>query len=118
MLSLTEAEKAAEFILARVAEDEVAAKAVTADDWGDTSAWAEFGTAVAVHFDRHSPQLVLERAAAVRRLVAELEKVQEWVSVSSGATAGYAAVVVRDMLFTVTGFWKDHPDYKQKWGRP
>lgn len=117
MLSVDEARKAAEFILARVAEDEAAAKDVSADDWGDTSAWAEFGTAVAVHFDRHSPQRVLDRAAAVRRLAAELEVVQQWVNASSGATGGYAAVVVRDMLFAVTGFWKDHPDYKQKWGK-
>ena len=65
-----------EFYQARLAEDEVAAKTVRQGDW-DGDAWAEFGTDVCVHFQRHDPARVLREVEVGQKLIADYEQASE-----------------------------------------
>jgi hypothetical protein len=64
------------FYRARLAEDEAAAKTVRPGDW-DGDAWAEFGTDVCVHFQRHDPARVLREVEVGQKLIADYEQASE-----------------------------------------
>lgn len=64
---------------------------------------------------RHDPARALREVDAKRAILDLTRKVQEWTHGSAGATAGYAAAVVSDALRALAAVWPDHPDYDPEW---
>lgn len=101
-----------EFLLARIAEDEAAARAAMAEAqadyfFGDTAAAALLGLAKSegaeeaaiAHFARHVPARVLAECEAKRWIVE-------------------VAPSLEGVLGALASVYADHPDYDQAWWRP
>lgn len=134
------------FAQARLAETEAAAKAISAWDWSDAYAWAEFSPEVAAHFRLHHPAKAVREIETTRLLIAEILSMPHtyidgdtWFSCSqavrdsgdqepgSGCAdedrAGKPCDCGRDrrvgrMLGSIVSRWDDHPDYQKEAWKP
>jgi len=122
-LSLTE------FLLARIDEDEDAARAAVevadkqhawwVDGPGSTSdKWWVYATgenfqhkAVADHIARHDPARVLRECEAKRRIVAAYLAERR----GAGTTAIYVGDALEEVLGDLAAPYANHPDYRQEW---
>jgi hypothetical protein len=57
----------------------------------------------------------LRDVEAKRAIIAAHAKADEWVNVSAGATAGYARLIMDDTMRAIAAIWNDHPDYREEW---
>ena len=93
----------AEFITARIFEDEAEASA-TAD--ADAEFWDDLkgdGT----HFALHDPARVLRQAAAMREI---LRAYDDALTFGRGER-GYVTRTLEKVLANLASIWSDHPDY-------
>ncbi|MBF6374481.1 DUF6221 family protein [Nocardia farcinica] len=105
-----------EFIEARLAEDESAARkaadfpydAPSDAPWVSMQLRVRRGVAMTSdeHIARHDPARVLRQVAALR---ATLEHVERMVSPSQQIEAE------EDVLYPIAAIWSDHPDYQPEW---
>lgn len=119
-----------EFLLARIAEDEAAARAsggiswtVNGDEWSRTVTDASVvydkglpASAQAEHIARHDPPRVLTECDAKRLIVQEYLN-EEWV-MSQGHRTDWTAggQAAREMVIQcLASVYADHPDYDQTW---
>ncbi|HKY59267.1 MAG TPA: DUF6221 family protein [Aeromicrobium sp.] len=122
-----------EFLLARIAEDEEAARAVRPldhnydmgggrqderfvftrylpDSMDGRGNWAKDDPATSVHFARHDPARVLAECEAKRKIV---EQARAYSPASEyGDGEGWALV---DVMRALASVYADHPDYDQDW---
>jgi hypothetical protein len=119
----------AEFLAARLNEDEAAAKAAGGDPWhGDThsglyhedvrsqpgpfatGAYEVFTGGEEAHILRHDPARVLREVAAKRAILGAYES-------QRAAQFNDPAVVdeLRDVVQTLASVHSDHPDYRPEW---
>lgn len=123
----------AAFIRGRLAEDEQAARdagilqwTFRADDQCDgwTSSVGEAGKPFRMllcdrengpHVARHDPARSAREADAIRRVADLAAKTSEWTHSSAGATAGYAAWIIGEVLRDLALIWADHPDWQPAW---
>jgi len=123
-----------DFLLARIAEDEVAARVVppldhnfdmggnrqderfvfgrtlpsSADGMGNWSKHQD-SPATADHFSRHDPARVLAECEAKRRIV------EEYVRIERGDYADSTRWLAEDILALLALPYADHPDYRPEW---
>lgn len=109
-----------EFLLARIAEDEVAAR--QARDRIYPTMWSEdvgkmHGQHVVAHVERHAPDRVLAECETKRRIVADLRQIEDslqgtdlvpWYEANADWAAGRT-------LRHLAAVYADHPDYQQEW---
>ena len=112
-----------EFLLARIAEDEAAAKAASPGGWS----WGAVDTATSVadmeHIARHDPARVLAECEAKRRIVEDADTyVSEFENEeyridqpSAGRVAGRARSWRDDLLRALATVYADHEDYRDEW---
>lgn len=116
-----------EFILARVAEDEEAARRVPSERDAyrvesrdpDAKPWR-----VAEHYNRHLPERVLVECGAMRCIVEEcrdlINSFGDW-DAEPDAVAMWTDVSHRERsqahgrLSVIAAIWADHPDYREEW---
>lgn len=120
-----------EFLLARIAEDETAARAalIEADyfQFGDTAAEALLGLSESegaqdealAHFRRHDPARVLAACEAKRRIVKAASEVAD-LERDFGEHAGWSPddfeqVHSDEILRGLASEYADHPDFDPKW---
>jgi hypothetical protein len=122
-----------EFIRARLAEDETAARDAGLLQWtfrsddpceGWPSSVGEAGKPFRLlscdrengpHVARHDPLRAMREVEAMRRVADLAAKAHEWTHSSAGATAGYAAAIINDTLRALAVIWADHPDWRPEW---
>ena len=114
-----------DFLLARIAEDEAAARAALEVDWlwppmiddrdvegpGSVSHRAYFATIE--HVKRHGPDRVLAECEAKRRIVEDCGEILT-KDVEFNEKFGRAADA-RGVLRTIAVVYADHPDYREEW---
>jgi hypothetical protein len=102
----------AEFIAARLSEDETAAKAAGSRPNGPLWEDGTRHTVVAAHINRHDPSRVLREVTAKREILAECSTLVI-VGVAYPDEAGpESAARILQLLASV---YSDHPDYQDKW---
>ena len=112
-----------EFVLARIAEDESAAREVIlpgpwtctgglvthVSDVGTIWIVAEHVGEDGPHIARHDPARVLAQCAAMRKIVEDREHIA--TIPGHGAMLAHADFVLRQL----TSIWSDHPDFDPAW---
>jgi hypothetical protein len=109
-----------EFVLARIAEDEWAAREAKA--YGGTleelAGWVEIGSdrvdKAEAHFARHDPARVLAQCAAMRKIVERFTEAHEQLRLGTeyGLTFRYGLGVAVEALASI---WSDHTDWREEW---
>lgn len=109
-----------EFIEARLAEDESAARkaadfpydAPSDAPWVSMQLLVRRGVAVTSdeHFARHDPARVLRQVAALRAVVTSTRERNDQIE-------GFSTTdeMVADDLAPIAAIWSDHPDYQPEW---
>lgn len=128
--------KVADFLMARIAEDEAAASLCRGPewtveyahqyedgDWAETTLWGggkalasfddNFGGDPADHIARHDPARVLAECAAKRAIVERLKKDVDWYAQSDDSWAGGRAAAATDAIRQLAVVYADHPDYRE-----
>jgi hypothetical protein len=98
-----------EFLLARIAEDEIAAR--SAAKTHPPAGWTVAYDAETMHTRRHDPARVLAECEAKRRIVQHSERAHELAKV--GPSAGDGAWFLACRYLAVP--YADHPDYREEW---
>jgi len=119
-----------EFLLARIVEDEAAARAC----WGDDQAgwWHHTGgehvadddgatvceavmSDEAVHIARWDPARILAECAAKRAIIARCCRVCDELDVHPNGLVSARAVLARQVLADLAQPYADHPEFNQPW---
>lgn len=102
-----------EFLLARIAEDEAAARRALVDEHGNqvwqAQQWVELETDALTHVYRHDPHAVLAECEAKRRLI---EAAEEWRWDRDLAGPDPHSDWVLELLALP---YAGHPDYRDEW---
>lgn len=102
----------ADFLLARIAEDEAVARQAV-DYWsGDAASQPEYD-----HITLHDPARVLAECEAKRRIVERYLDVKAYVDRGNYDVDEYAAELsgLETALEFLTAPHADHPDYREEW---
>jgi len=104
-----------EFVLARVAEDEVVARSAIADGEGARD-WAGTEGATDAHIARHDPARVLAECAAKRAILADHTPADDG---RCGLCSDLYCVTpwdgICDVARPLAAVYADHPDYDPAW---
>lgn len=112
-----------EFLLARIAEDEAAARAVIAtvapEEWENPTKWGNFYPEDIAFWDQQTPARVLAECVAKRALCTlhspgdyrgqlVCDDCGDWWD---GSPVDYPCETIK----TLAVIYRDHPDYRQEW---
>ena len=112
----------ADFLLARISEDEAAAKAATVmrykgDDYGAAILGRDRDATQAQdeHATRHDPARVLAECDAKRRIVAKAQRADVAMGTGIDPATAAAAFALTEVLHLLALPYRDHPDYREEW---
>lgn len=116
----------ADFLLARIAEDEAVALSASEDggEWRDTGFHIadNDGATVAAslsrvvdseHIARHDPARVLAECASKRRIVEYVQVVS--LALDGRVSEGARCVISDQVIQMLAAVYGDHPDYREEW---
>jgi len=106
----------AEFLEARIGEDEARARKVLAtvepDEWENPTSWGNFYPEDIAFWDTHTPTRALSECAAKRAIMAAAERLEDMRIDGNLWNMEYPD---DSLLAPLASVYSDHPDYQQEW---
>ena len=113
-----------DFILQRIDEDEAVALGVRTSPW-DELAFHDQASGDLPHIVRHNPTRVLAECEAKRRIIADLQRAESWITTRDERAESWIPRrdeqamgrinALRFVLKDLAAPHADHPDYQESW---